>query len=60
MKESKLILFWKILAVGLFISAICCLHYDLWKLGSILSLSYNYVMFEVLTTYVESQNDNRQ
>lgn len=56
MNPSNLLLFWKILAISLFVSAISCVYFNNWALGYILGLCYNYVMFEVLTTYSE-KND---
>lgn len=52
----KLHLFWKVISITLFVLAICCVYYNNWKLGFIFGLSYNYVMFEVLTTFSEEKN----
>lgn len=58
MNQFNLLILWKILAISLFVLAICCVYYDLVKLGFIFALCYNYVMFEVLTTYSENHRDN--
>jgi hypothetical protein len=58
MNQFSLLVIWKILAITLFLLAICCVYYDFFKLAFIFGLCYNYVMFEVITTHTENNGDN--
>ncbi len=55
---NRLLLLWKILAIGLFILSVSSFFFDNYKWGFIFLICYNYIMFEVITTHVEEGGKN--